>query len=97
VTAVIAVLAFFFVAAYAVSFASVFVLRRTEPAAPRPWRAWGHPWTTGLMLVGSLAFLAGAVMSDRENGWKALALVVLSWPVYRFGFRAGFRRGGSGE
>lgn len=93
VTAVIAVLSFFFVAGYAVSFASVFVLRRREPLAPRPWRAWGHPWTTALMLVGSLAFLAGAVMSDRENGWKALALVVLSWPVYRLGFRRAPSRG----
>lgn len=92
VTAVIAVLSFFYVAGYAVSFASVFVLRRTEPVAPRPWRAWGHPWTTGLMLLGSLAFLGGAVAADRENGWKALALVVLSWPVYRLGFR----RAGSG-
>jgi APA family basic amino acid/polyamine antiporter len=84
VTAVIAILAFFFVAGYVVSFLAVFVLRKREPAAPRPWRAWGHPWTTGLMLVGSLAFLGGAVASDPRNSLFALGLVVVSWPVYRW-------------
>ena len=45
---VIAVCAFLFVASYALSFASLFVLRRREPDAPRPYRAWAHPWSTGL-------------------------------------------------
>jgi amino acid transporter len=37
---VITVLAFFFVANYALSFVSVFVLRSREPEKPRPYRAW---------------------------------------------------------
>lgn len=89
VMAVIAILAFFYVAQYAVSFLSVFVLRANEPATPRPWRAWGHPLTTALMLLGSLAFLAGAVASDPRNSLFALALVVASWPIYRYGFPSG--------
>lgn len=87
VTAVIAILSFFFVAGYAVSFLSVFVLRRREPGAPRPWRARGHPWTTGAMLAGSVAFLGGAVASDPRNSLFALGLVVVSWPVYKMSFR----------
>ncbi len=39
---VMAVLAFFFVANYAVSFTALFVLRRREPAAERPFRAFVH-------------------------------------------------------
>jgi APA family basic amino acid/polyamine antiporter len=81
---VIAVLSFFFVATYSLSFLSVFVLRRREPDTPRPFRARGHPWTTGLMLAGSLAFLAGSIWSDRKNGLLAAGLVVLSLPVYLF-------------
>ena len=78
--AVIAVLAFFFVANYAVSFAALFVLRRREPAAP--FRAWGHPWTTALAFLGSLAFLAGAVYADTRNSLYALAVLAASYPAY---------------
>ena len=80
---VIALCSFMFVATYAMSFASLFVLRRREPAAPRPFRAWGHPWTTGLILVASLAFMAGTVAADRVTGLIAIGLVVASWPIYR--------------
>ncbi|HWS56813.1 MAG TPA: APC family permease, partial [Pyrinomonadaceae bacterium] len=79
---VIAVLAFFFVANYAVSFTAVFVLRRREPDAPRPFRAWGYPFTTALALAGSLAFLAGAAATDTRNSLYALALLGLSYPAY---------------
>jgi basic amino acid/polyamine antiporter, APA family len=84
---VLAVLAFFFVINYTVSFLSVFVLRWREPETPRPYRAWGYPWTTGLALIGSILFLIGAVISDIDNGVYensvyALVLLTLSYPVF---------------
>lgn len=78
----LAALAFFFVIDYTLAFLSVFVLRRREPDAPRPYRAWGYPWTTGLALVGSVAFLAGVIKDDTENSLYALGLLALSYPVY---------------
>jgi APA family basic amino acid/polyamine antiporter len=81
---IIAIAAFFFVASYALSFIAVFVLRKREPNAPRPYRAKGHPWTTGFVLLGSLAFLVSAVIADRRNSVYALAIVVVSYPVFRF-------------
>jgi len=80
---VITVLAFFFVANYTLSFVSLFVLRRREPEKPRPYRAWGYPWTTALALVGSVAFLAGAVASDTRNSLYALLLLGASYPGFR--------------
>ena len=80
---VLAVTAFFFVANYTVSFASVFVLRRREPQAERPYRAWGYPWTTGLALGVSLAFLCSAIAGDTRNTLWALGVLALSYPVYR--------------
>jgi basic amino acid/polyamine antiporter, APA family len=80
----IAIAAFFFVANYSLSFIAVFVLRRREPNAPRPYRAVGHPWTTGFVLLGSLAFLTSAVIADRRNSVYALAIVLVSYPVFRF-------------
>ena len=43
---VIAVVAFFFVFSYALSFVSTFVLRRREPDLPRPYRVPWWPWQT---------------------------------------------------
>jgi basic amino acid/polyamine antiporter, APA family len=83
VESVLALCAFFFVVNYTLSFISVFALRRKEPDTPRPWRVPGFPFTTGLALLGSLAFLAGSVITDWTHSWKSMVLLALSYPVYR--------------
>lgn len=75
-------LAFFTVVNYAILFLSVFILRRKEPDLPRPYRAWGYPWTTALTLAGALAFLAGNVIGGTGVSLTALAVVVASYPLY---------------
>ena len=75
-------LAFFFVANYTMSFTSLFVLRRREAGAPRPYRAFGHPVTTGVALAASIAFLVGAIAKDTANSIWTLALLCLSIPLY---------------
>jgi len=80
---VINICAFFFVANYAVSFGSVFVLRRREPDTPRPYRAWGHPWTTGFVFLASIAYLSGVILSDPKTSGISLAIFAVSYPVYR--------------
>jgi APA family basic amino acid/polyamine antiporter len=86
---VIAILSFFFVANYALSFVSLFAMRRSAPDAPRPFRAIGHPFTTILALLASIAFLGGAVYGDRRNSLIALGVLVLTIPLYRFVKRTG--------
>jgi APA family basic amino acid/polyamine antiporter len=91
---VIDMLAFFFVANYTLSYASLFVLRKREPDMPRPYRAWGYPWTTGIALVASVVFLVASIVTDLQGSlasgkfWPpspavlALAVLVLSYPVF---------------
>jgi len=79
---VVAKLAFFFVANYTLSFITLFVLRRREPDPPRPFRAWGHPFTTGLALLASIAFLIGAAASDPVSTAWAMGLLLLTIPLY---------------
>jgi basic amino acid/polyamine antiporter, APA family len=79
---VIAMLSFFFVANYTLSYLSVFVLRFREPNIGRPYRAWGYPITTGVALFLSFAFLVGSILTDRENAPLALYLLILSYPVF---------------
>ena len=80
---VLALCAFYFVASYTLSFVSVFTLRRKEPNTPRPFRVPGYPFTTAIVLVASVAFLTGSVVSDWSNSWKSLVLLVISYPLYR--------------
>jgi APA family basic amino acid/polyamine antiporter len=79
---VIAMLSFFFVANYTLSYASLFLLRRKEPEMARPYRAWGYPWTTGIALVASAIFLVGSILTDQKNAPWAVAMLVLSYPVF---------------
>lgn len=81
---VLAVVAFFFVSYYTMAFISVIVLRQREPDLPRPYRVWGYPWTTLIVIIGSIAFLAGAVAGDTKNSLWALGLLAISLPAYLF-------------
>src|SRR5260370_8601067 len=79
---VVAMLSFFFVANYGLSYASLFVLRKKEPGMARPYRAWGYPWTTGIALLASVLFLAGSILTDPQNTPLALAILVLPFPAF---------------
>jgi len=94
---VIAMLSFFFVANYTLTYASLFILRKKEPDMPRPYRAWGYPYTTAIALIGSILFLIGSIATDRDNAPLALIMLVLSYPVYRVMKYAGGRKSGSNE
>lgn len=80
---VIAMLAFFFVSNYLLSFISLFLLRRREPALARPYRAWGYPYTTAVALLGSVGFLIEAIREDPTNSYLTLIALGCSYPAYR--------------
>jgi len=80
---VIAMLAFFFVTNYLLSFISLFLLRRREPALARPYCAWGYPYTTALALFGSIGFLIEAIREDPTNSYLTLIALACSYPAYR--------------
>jgi APA family basic amino acid/polyamine antiporter len=71
----VAVVSFFLAANYVVCCLALFVLRRREPSLPRPFHAWGYPWSAAIVLAGAAAFLAGAAAGDTPNAVGALALL----------------------
>jgi APA family basic amino acid/polyamine antiporter len=79
---IIAIAAILVAALYAVNYIAVIVLRVREPAMPRPFRAWGYPVTTALVLAGSLLFLAAAVHDDSKSAERVLALLAVAAPAY---------------
>lgn len=84
---VLAMLAFLFVVNYALTFSTVFLLRRRQPDAARPFRVPGYPWVPGVALAGSLGFIVAALIGDFRNSVIAVVLVAVSWPVYRISRR----------
>ncbi|UYZ65078.1 APC family permease [Hymenobacter weizhouensis] len=80
----LAITSILFVAYYATGFAAVLVLRRREPHLPRPFRAWGYPVTTGVVLAGAGAFLGANILADPGSSWWAGLLVLVSYPAYRW-------------
>jgi APA family basic amino acid/polyamine antiporter len=76
-------MAFFFLTNYLLSFISLFLLRRREPNLPRPYRAWGYPYTTALAVIGSVAFLIEAIREDPTNSYVTLIALACAYPVYR--------------
>ncbi|MGV3559804.1 APC family permease [Larkinella arboricola] len=76
------VASFFFVLCYAAAFASLIRLRQIAPELPRPFLAWGYPLTTWLMMIISLAFLAGVIYSDPSSSAYAVGFIILSYPLF---------------
>jgi APA family basic amino acid/polyamine antiporter len=72
--------------------AALFVLRRREPGAERPFRVWGYPVTPAIFTIASIAILANALWNDlvkpiamgTEWGPSAAGLIVIAagLPLY---------------
>ena len=73
----VAMASFFLAANYAVCCLALVVLRRREPGLARPFRAWGYPWSAGIVLAGAAVFLVGVLAGDTANGVAALALLAV--------------------
>jgi basic amino acid/polyamine antiporter, APA family len=73
----IAIAAFFLAVNYAICCLALVVLRRREPDAVRPFRAWGYPWSAAIVVAGALAFVAGALVGDTMDALAALGLLVV--------------------
>ncbi|HKJ17653.1 MAG TPA: APC family permease [Xanthomonadales bacterium] len=73
---------FLFIVLYVVLIAGVALLRRKRPDADRPFRAWGHPLTTVVCLVGWMAMSLFQAYTAPETAGYALIMIAVSLPVY---------------
>lgn len=72
---------------YALAVAAVFVLRRTRPDLPRPYRTWGYPVVPALFLVASVGMVLNALWTDPVNTGITFAIILAGVPAY-FAWRA---------
>jgi APA family basic amino acid/polyamine antiporter len=81
---IIAVAAILVAALYCVNYVAVIVLRIREPQLPRPFRAWGYPFTTLAVLTGSFLFLIAAAHDDPSSTLRAAILLAVAIPAYLY-------------
>ena len=73
----IALASVFLAANYCVCCLALVVLRRREPGADRPFRAWGYPWSAAVVVVGAIVFLAGVLVNDTQSALRAAGLLAV--------------------
>jgi len=71
----VAVASFFLAVNYCVSCLALITLRQREPLMERPFRAWGYPWSVGVVLFGAAAFLIGVLLGDTRTALIAVGLL----------------------
>jgi APA family basic amino acid/polyamine antiporter len=68
--------------------AGVIILRLRQPDADRPYRAWGHPWSTYTCLFGCILLTLFEAVAQIATAAYAAIFVAISWPVYRYLMRS---------
>lgn len=62
--------------------AALFVLRRTQPERPRPYRAWGYPVVPAVFVIGAVAFVLNTLAERPVESMIGLGLLLTGIPVY---------------
>ncbi len=67
---------------YLVSTTTVFVLRKREPNAPRPYRTWGYPVVPALFVAAAAVLLYYTFTENIRNSVWGLAVIAAGIPIY---------------
>lgn len=67
---------------YGLAVSAVYVLRRTQPGTPRPYRTWGYPVTPALLLLAYTGAFVSVLMEKWTQTVGVLALIVAGMVYY---------------
>lgn len=69
---------------YGLGAASVFILRRKRPDAPRPFKVPFYPWVPGIFVAGSALFLVNAFLRTPVDAIVGVLIVLAGLPGYYY-------------
>ncbi len=69
---------------FALAALSVFVLRKKQPNANRPYRTLGYPITPIIFIAIAVWFVVNTLIERPSESWTGLAFLALGVPVYYF-------------
>lgn len=65
-----------------VAVAALFVLRRRQPDAPRPFRAWGYPWAPAIFVAACAVMVVNELWRNPGTSAAGVAIIAAGLPVY---------------
>ncbi|MDQ2975719.1 MAG: amino acid permease [Acidobacteriota bacterium] len=77
---------------YGMVTASVFVFRRRDPDAPRPYRTWGYPVVPALFVLGTIYLIIFTIKNAPLQSLFGLLIIAMGLPVYWYFARKNQRR-----
>jgi len=80
---------------YVLTIAGIFILRRTQPNAERPYRAFGYPVVPILYIVAATVIMLVLILYKTQTTWPGLVIVLTGIPVYFLWKKAGLPGGAS--
>lgn len=69
---------------YMITSTTVFVFRRREPDAPRPYKTWGYPVVPAIFILASAVLLYYTFTSSFKNSIAGSVIILAGIPVYLF-------------
>jgi len=69
---------------YMISASTVFVLRRKEPDAPRPYRTWGYPVVPAMFIVAAAVLLYYTFTENIRNSVWGAVVIAAGIPIYGY-------------
>lgn len=73
---------FMSVIVWGLAYCALIKLRISEPNLPRPYKSWGYPYTTLIMILFSIVLFFGFAYSDSNSLIVIGIISLLSYPVY---------------
>jgi APA family basic amino acid/polyamine antiporter len=67
---------------YGLAAASLFVFRRTQPGAVRPYRAFGYPWVPGVFVLLALLLVVNTFVATPRLALVGAAVMLAGLPFY---------------
>lgn len=67
---------------YVLTVGAVFLLRRTRPDAPRPYRAWGYPMVPAAYTIAASALMIDLLVMRPRFTWPGVIIVLSGVPIY---------------
>jgi APA family basic amino acid/polyamine antiporter len=78
---------------YMIAGSTIFVFRRRQPQAARPYRMWGYPFVPALFIAVAAALLGYTFLNDWPNSGYGVLVILAGIPVFA---SFSFLRGGHG-
>ena len=67
---------------YVLTVGAVFLLRRTRPNVPRPYKAWGYPIVPAAYMIAAGALMIDLLIMKPRFTWPGVVIVLTGVPIY---------------